>query len=159
MESNGRCGVAPARCVIAMATARQPVRGPNSVGSSCRVVCGVAAVLWRRVPHSGGLLGVVRSASVGSLSTQGCVCSFGDYMGGLLVVAASDGVVEVRVDVPIRQGSVVLQICVVRLASMSQSDRSELSCCWCALMSQSNPLIWCVFFLFLLLPGYGLPEI
>ena len=64
---------------------------------------------------------------------------FDDYKGGLLVVAASDGVfVEVRVDVPIRQGSVVLQRCVVHRAAMFQSDRPELSC-WRALMSRSNP--------------------
>ena len=74
--SNGGSGEAPARCVIAVATARQPVRGPDSVVSSCKVVGGVAAALRRRVLHSGVLLGAVRSASFGSLSTQGCVCRF-----------------------------------------------------------------------------------
>lgn len=54
---------------------------------------------------------------------------FDDYLGGMLVVAASDGVVvEVRVDVPIRPERVVLRRCVARLASMSQSDRPVLYC-------------------------------
>ena len=30
-RSNGGCGEAPARCVIAVVTARQPARGPDSV--------------------------------------------------------------------------------------------------------------------------------
>lgn len=59
VKSNGGCGETPARCVIAMAIARQPARGPNSVVSLYQVKCGVVAVLQRRVPYSGGLLGVV----------------------------------------------------------------------------------------------------
>ena len=58
-ESNGGCGVAPARCVIAVVTTRQPARGPDSVVSLCRTVYGGAAALWRQVLHGGGLLGVV----------------------------------------------------------------------------------------------------
>jgi hypothetical protein len=34
------------------------------------MVCGVAAALWRRVPHGGGLLGAVQSISLVSLSAR-----------------------------------------------------------------------------------------
>jgi hypothetical protein len=72
VESNGRCVEAPARCVIA--------RGPDSVVSFCQVECGDAAALRQRVPHDGGLLGVVQSASVGFLLTQDHAAGFGDYV-------------------------------------------------------------------------------
>ena len=52
--------------------------------------CGVAAALRRRIPHGGGLLGVVQSASFGFLSTQGHATGFGDLWALLLVGAASD---------------------------------------------------------------------
>jgi hypothetical protein len=73
VESNGGCDEAPARCVIMVATMRQPARGPDLVLSFCRMVCGVAAALRRRVPHGGGLLGAVRSVSLVSLSACGRV--------------------------------------------------------------------------------------
>nr|TKW36290.1 hypothetical protein SEVIR_2G431100v2 [Setaria viridis] len=60
VESNGGCGEAPASCLIAVATARQPARGPDSVVSLCQVERDVAAALQQRVPHGGGLLGVVQ---------------------------------------------------------------------------------------------------
>jgi hypothetical protein len=43
----------------------------NSVVSLRRVMCGVAAALWRRVPHSGGLLGVMRSVYFGPQLSRG----------------------------------------------------------------------------------------
>jgi hypothetical protein len=73
MESNGGCGMAPVRCVIMVATARQPARGPDLVFLLCRMVCGVATALRRRVPHGGGILGAVRSVSLVSLSARGYV--------------------------------------------------------------------------------------
>ena len=90
MESNGGCGEAPARCVLVVATARQPARGLDSVVSFCQAECGAAAALRRRIPHGGGLLGVVQSASFGFLSTQGHATGFGDLWALLLVGAASD---------------------------------------------------------------------
>ena len=57
MESDGRQSETPVRCVFAMATARQPARGPDSVVPLRRTVDSVAAALWRRVLHGGGLLG------------------------------------------------------------------------------------------------------
>lgn len=47
-----------------VATARQPVRGPDSVVPLCQVECGAAVALQRRVPHNGSLLGAVQSASL-----------------------------------------------------------------------------------------------
>ncbi|KAF8686809.1 hypothetical protein HU200_043420 [Digitaria exilis] len=77
VESNGGRGEAPARCVLVVATARQPGCGPDPVVSSCQVVRGVAAALRRRVPHSGGFLFAVQSAYVGYLSTRGhCLTRF-----------------------------------------------------------------------------------
>jgi hypothetical protein len=67
VEFNGGCGEAPARCVVAVATVRQVVRGPNPVFFPLhRVDCDVAAVSRRRVLHGGGLLGAVVSASFDS---------------------------------------------------------------------------------------------
>jgi len=109
VEFNGGSGEAPARCVIAVPNVRQPVRDPDSVVSSNQVVCGVAVALRQRVPHSGGLLGVVQSASFGSLSTQVAFAGFHDYMGGMLAVAVFDeAVVGVRVDALIRPDRAVL---------------------------------------------------
>jgi hypothetical protein len=89
------------------------------------VECGVAVALWWRITHSGGLLGLVQSASVGLLSTQGYAAGFGDYVsvnvGGCRV--RRGGVVEVRVNVLIQPCRVVSWRCVVRLASMSQFDQ------------------------------------
>lgn len=45
--SNGGCGEPPARCVIAVVTARQPARGTDSVVLLCQMVCGVAGALRR----------------------------------------------------------------------------------------------------------------
>ena len=45
--------------------------GPDLMISLCQMVVGVAAALQRRVPHDGGLLGAVQSASSGSLSAWG----------------------------------------------------------------------------------------
>jgi len=56
------------RCVFAMATARQPARGPDSVVPLRRTVDYVAAALWRRVLHGGGLLGAGLSVSLVFLS-------------------------------------------------------------------------------------------
>ena len=93
--------------------------------SLCQVECGVATALLQRILHGSDLLGVVQSASL----------------------------FEVRVDVLIRSGKVVSWRCIVRLASMSQSDQPkcfELSLFRRALMSQSNPLVlFFVFFLFI----------
>jgi len=129
VRSNGGSGEAPARCVIAVATARQPVRGPDSV---------------------------VSSASFGSLSMQDCVCRFrrlhGRIVGGFRV---RRGGCRGPRRCPNPTGRAVLWGSVVRLVSMSQSDRPVLSCRWRALMSQSNPPFVC--FSFFLLPGYGLP--
>ena len=55
VESNGGCGEAPARLCLCE-TARQPVRGPDLVLSSCQVECNSAAVLRQWVSHGGGLL-------------------------------------------------------------------------------------------------------
>ena len=70
------------------------MRGPNLVVSLCQVECGVATALLQRILHGSDLLGVVQSASL----------------------------FEVHVDVLIRSGKVVSGRCIVRLASMSQSD-------------------------------------
>jgi hypothetical protein len=64
VESNGGCSETPACCVIAVPTARHPARGPDSVLSPRRMVGDVAAALWRRVPHGGGLVGAVQSVSL-----------------------------------------------------------------------------------------------
>ena len=56
------------RCVFAMATARQPARGPDSVVPLRPTVDSVAAVLWRSVLHGGGLLGAGLSVSLVFLS-------------------------------------------------------------------------------------------
>ena len=76
MRSNGGSGEASARCVIVVATARQPTRGPVSVASLRQVVGGVAAARQRRISHAGGLPGAVLSASFDSLSMQGGVGRF-----------------------------------------------------------------------------------
>ena len=44
------------RCVFAAVIARKPTRGPDSVVPFCQMVGTVAALLWRQVPHGGGLL-------------------------------------------------------------------------------------------------------
>jgi hypothetical protein len=80
VEFNGRCGETPARCVLVVATARQPVERSRFGGLIRQVECGVAAAPRRRIPHGGGLLGVVQYASVGFLSTQGYAAGFGDYV-------------------------------------------------------------------------------
>ena len=96
MESNGGCGEAPTRCILVVVTARRPVRDPDSMVSSCHVVCGVAAALRRRVLHIGAF-----SLRCGLLLLDPCrhrvaFADFKDYLGGLLVVAISDrAVVEV----------------------------------------------------------------
>jgi len=68
VASNGGRGEAPVRCVFAMATARQPARGPDSVVPLCRTVDYIAAALWRQVLHGGGLLGAGLSVSLVFLS-------------------------------------------------------------------------------------------
>ena len=60
------------RCVFAVATARQPARGPDSVVPLRRTVDSVAAALWRRVLHGGGLLGAGLSVFLFSLSALDC---------------------------------------------------------------------------------------
>ena len=56
------------RCVFAVATARQPARGPDSVVPLRRTVDSVAAALWRQVLLGGGLLGAGLSVSLVFLS-------------------------------------------------------------------------------------------
>jgi hypothetical protein len=88
MESNGGCGEALARCVLMVATARQPTRGPNSVVSLCQVEGGIATALWRRIPHGGGLVGVVQSSSVSFLVDRKSRCRFRrlrEHVGGCRV--------------------------------------------------------------------------
>jgi hypothetical protein len=69
-------GEAPARCVIVVATARQPSRGPVSMVLLHQVKGGVAAARRRRVSYDGGLPGAVLSVSFGSLSMQRHVWRF-----------------------------------------------------------------------------------
>ena len=59
---------APCICVIMVETARQSMRGSDLVVSLYRVECDDASALRRRVPYSGGLLGVVPSVPLSSLS-------------------------------------------------------------------------------------------
>jgi hypothetical protein len=73
VESDGGRGEAPARCVLAVATARQPTRGPYSVVSLCRMVGTVVAALRRRVLHGGGLFGAELSVFLLSLSVLDCI--------------------------------------------------------------------------------------
>ena len=61
----------PVRCVIMVATARQPTRDPVLVVSLRQVEGGVPVARRRRVPHSDGLPYAIPSASFNSLSTQG----------------------------------------------------------------------------------------
>ena len=68
VASNGGRGEAPVRCVFAMATARQPARGPDSVVPLRRTVDSVAAALWRQVLLGCGLLGAGLSVSLVFLS-------------------------------------------------------------------------------------------
>ena len=65
------------------------------------MVGGVAAALRRRVPHSGGLLGVVRCGLflLDLCRRRVAFAGFDDYMGGMLAVAVfNEAVVGVRVD-------------------------------------------------------------
>ena len=66
---------APRALCFMVATAWQPTRGPVSVVSLRQVVGGVAAARRWWIPYGGGLPGAVRSASFGSLLTQGHVWS------------------------------------------------------------------------------------
>ena len=67
-RSNGGCGEASARCVMVVATMRQPARGSVPV-VSLRLVEGAATATQRlRVPYSGDLSGAVPSAYFNFLS-------------------------------------------------------------------------------------------
>jgi hypothetical protein len=71
-ESNGRSEV-PARCALAVVTARQPVCGSVLVISLYWMTRDVAVAPWRQVPHGNGLLGVARSGFLVSPLAWGCV--------------------------------------------------------------------------------------
>jgi hypothetical protein len=71
VESNTGCGEALARCVIAVATTRQPVCGPDLVFHLIRW-----CVVWQRYYGGGSLMAVaffgeVRSFSLVCLSARG----------------------------------------------------------------------------------------
>ena len=70
MESSGGCGEAPARLCLCE-TARQPVRGPDLVFSSCQVECGFCSGTSAMGPAWRWPFGVVRSSSLGSPLTRG----------------------------------------------------------------------------------------
>lgn len=64
VESGNGLGKAPVRCVVVVATARQPVEVRIWWYQSVKWSVFVAAALRRDVPHGGGFLGAVRSALV-----------------------------------------------------------------------------------------------
>ena len=70
VESNSGCGEAPARLCLCE-TARQPVRGPDLVFSSCQVECGFCSGTSVMGPAWRWLFGAVRSSSLGSPFTRG----------------------------------------------------------------------------------------
>nr|TKW06422.1 hypothetical protein SEVIR_7G241700v2 [Setaria viridis] len=76
MESNSRCGEAPAHCTIVVATTRQPARDPDSME------CGAAVAVQRRVPYGSGLLNTVQSPSIGSYRRRTTPGGFSEYMSG-----------------------------------------------------------------------------
>jgi hypothetical protein len=117
VESNGRMLRGPTRCVLVVATARQPVRGPDSMVSLCQVKDGVAAALRLRlrlrIPHGGGLLGVVQSTFVGFPIDAKSRCRFRrlrERVGGCRVRWGSVGVCG-----PCRYSNLTEQIYLVEL--------------------------------------------
>jgi hypothetical protein len=135
-ESDGGRGEAPACCVFAEASARQPARGPNSVVSLCRGVGIVAAALRRRVPHGGDLFSA--GLSIFLVFSSG----FGLHLGGDLKckrrwfavpawICSANVVLRSYldcVDAPIQSVRVSRSCFRVLPALMSQSNLVSLSC-------------------------------
>jgi hypothetical protein len=118
-------------CDVVVATARQPARGPDLVVSLLQVECGVTMALRRRIPYGSGLLGAVRSVSLGSVSAQGHAGRFwrlyeSEFVGGRRVRAFGPAAGSSGVVLP---------------ALISQSNRTSLSC----------------FSFLFFFPAYGLP--